>query len=138
MKNYNIFTLRGDTETNDVDVCTTLGLPLEQLHKDEKGNVLWSNHWAASRVGVSQSDYEKLLRRQTPPKNYNKDDPAHVQRFEVAKQKAAQEEIQNKLQAMMFDIQNAEMHSEPHPMRNLEGSLLDPSFYARTVDQTCQ
>jgi len=29
MKNYNIFALRGDTETNDVDVCTTLGLPLE-------------------------------------------------------------------------------------------------------------
>jgi hypothetical protein len=29
MKNYNIFALRGDTETSDVDVCRTLGLPME-------------------------------------------------------------------------------------------------------------
>jgi len=28
MKNHNIYALRGDTEVSDVDVCTTLGLPL--------------------------------------------------------------------------------------------------------------
>jgi hypothetical protein len=29
MKNYNIFALRGDTETNDIEVCESLGLPME-------------------------------------------------------------------------------------------------------------
>lgn len=29
MKNYNLFALQGDTETSDVDVCRTLGLPME-------------------------------------------------------------------------------------------------------------
>ena len=29
MNNYNIFALRGDPDVSDVDVCRTLGLPME-------------------------------------------------------------------------------------------------------------
>jgi len=75
---------------------------------DDFGKPIYSTSVFAKRHKVSQDDYNKLKEKTKPEDNYNANDPRSVANFQNKQENHAREEIQNKIQALKYDIMNAQ------------------------------
>lgn len=65
MKNYNIFALRGDNSVSDVEVCSTLGLPMElagtpELNTAALNKMHKENYNGYIEQGLSEADAMRM------------------------------------------------------------------------------
>lgn len=80
---------------------------LDNAEKDEAGKIKWSTSVFAKRNGVSEADYKVLLGKAKPKDAYNKESEADVVEFKLQQHNHAVDTINNKIEALKYDIQNA-------------------------------